>query len=196
MDFPWNQCWLIDLHLSYSDKLRFLLSARSSHRVRRLRQWVTSLIFMSLSPSSQVFISVPDPCFWASWIWRRFRNFFVRIRILLSTSKISLKNDVNYVACIRQVKYSNEGDPGPRYNMKEVPGSTRIMLVVHAYPMPLFSEAGDRKPGGWISPLIRATWARSPLAPFKYILHPLQRCRWRPGSVEITLQPLIRGRRP
>jgi hypothetical protein len=44
------------------------------------------------------------------------------------------------------VKYSNEGGPGPRYNMKEVPGSsTLIMLVVHAYPMPLFSEAGDQK---------------------------------------------------
>ncbi len=43
------------------------------------------------------------------------------------------------------VKYSNEGGPGPRYNMKEVPGSTLIMLVVHAYPMPLFSEAGDQE---------------------------------------------------
>ncbi len=58
------------------------------------------------------------------------------------------------VACIRLcfiglVKYSNEGGPGPRYNMKEDPGSsTLIMLVVHAYhpyPMPLFSEAGDQK---------------------------------------------------
>ena len=47
------------------------------------------------------------------------------------------------------VKHSNEGGPGPRYNMKEVPGSsTLIMLVVHAYhpyPMPLFSEAGDQE---------------------------------------------------
>ncbi len=42
------------------------------------------------------------------------------------------------------VKYSNEGGPGPRYNMKEVPGSILIMLAVHAYPMPLFSEAGDQ----------------------------------------------------
>jgi hypothetical protein len=53
------------------------------------------------------------------------------------------------------VKYSNEGGPGPRYNMKEVPGSsTLIMLVVHAYPMSLFSEAGDppRKPVVWASP--------------------------------------------
>jgi hypothetical protein len=43
------------------------------------------------------------------------------------------------------VKYSNEGGPGPRYKMKEVPGSILIMLVVHAYPMPLSSEAGDQE---------------------------------------------------
>jgi hypothetical protein len=44
------------------------------------------------------------------------------------------------------VKYSNEGGPGPRYNIKEVPGSSiLIMLVVHAYPDPLFSEAGDQE---------------------------------------------------
>ncbi len=40
------------------------------------------------------------------------------------------------------VKYCKEGGPGPRYNMKEVPGS--ILMVLHAYPMPLFSEAGDQ----------------------------------------------------
>jgi hypothetical protein len=47
------------------------------------------------------------------------------------------------------VKCSNEGGPGPRYNMKEVPGSpTLTMLVVHGYHlylMPLFSEAGDEE---------------------------------------------------
>ncbi len=45
------------------------------------------------------------------------------------------------------VKCSDEGGPGPRYNMKEVPGSSTLtMLVVHGYHlylMPLFSEAGD-----------------------------------------------------
>jgi hypothetical protein len=45
------------------------------------------------------------------------------------------------------VKCSNEGGPGPRYNMNEVPGSSTLtMLVVHGYHlylMPLFSEAGD-----------------------------------------------------
>ena len=66
------------------------------------------------------------------------------------------------------VKYSNEGGPGPRYNMKEVPGSILlIILTVHAYPMPLFSEAGDKE--------TRGMWARPPPAPFRYILYPLQR---------------------
>ncbi len=45
------------------------------------------------------------------------------------------------------VKCSNEGGPGPRYNMKEDPGSSSLtMLLVHGYQlylMPLFSEAGD-----------------------------------------------------
>ena len=47
------------------------------------------------------------------------------------------------------VKCSNEGGPGPRYNMKEDPGSsTLIMLKVHGchlYLMPPFSEAGDNR---------------------------------------------------
>ncbi len=47
------------------------------------------------------------------------------------------------------VKHSNEGGPGPRYNMKEDPGSsTLIMLKVpgcHLYLMPRFSEAGDNR---------------------------------------------------
>ena len=50
------------------------------------------------------------------------------------------------------VKYSNEGGPGPRYNMKEDPGSsTLIMLKVHGchlYLMPRFSEAGDNRTRG------------------------------------------------
>ncbi len=32
-----------------------------------------------------------------------------------------------------------------KYNMKEVPGSTLVMLVVHVYPMPHFSEAVDQE---------------------------------------------------
>ncbi len=53
-----------------------------------------------------------------------------------------------YIA-LALVKCSNEGGPGPRYNMKEDPGSSIFsMLVVHGYHlylMPLFSEAGDWK---------------------------------------------------
>ncbi len=64
------------------------------------------------------------------------------------------------------VKYSNEGSPGPRYNMREIPGSTLIMLVVHAYPEPLSSEAGDKETRGVDLPFIRASWARPPPAPF------------------------------
>ncbi len=59
------------------------------------------------------------------------------------------------------VKYSNEGGPGPRYNMKEVPGSIQIMLVVHAYPMPLFSEAGDKETRGVDLPLHQSNKAPS-----------------------------------
>jgi hypothetical protein len=35
------------------------------------------------------------------------------------------------------VEYSNEGGPGPSYNMPEVPGSTLIMRAVHVNPEPL-----------------------------------------------------------
>ncbi len=37
--------------------------------------------------------------------------------------------------------------------MKEVPGSILIMLVVHVYPEPLFSEAGDKETRGVDLPL-------------------------------------------
>jgi hypothetical protein len=54
------------------------------------------------------------------------------------------------------VKCSNEGGPGPRYNMKEDPESSVFsMLVVYGYYLyllPLFSEPGDWKDqcGLWI----------------------------------------------
>jgi hypothetical protein len=32
--------------------------------------------------------------------------------------------------------------------MKEISGSTLIMLVMHAYPEPPFSEAGDKETSG------------------------------------------------
>jgi len=99
------------------------------------------------------------------------------------------------------VKHSNEGGPGPRYNMKEDPGSsTLIMLKVHGchlYLMPRFSEAGDnrnRRMG--LPPPFRATRAEPLPTLFKCILLPQPRCQLRPASEENTLQPLVRGRRP
>jgi hypothetical protein len=92
---------------------------------------------------------------------------------------ISVSPAYGYVS-LALVKFSNEGGQGPGYNMKEVPGSsTQIMLVVQMYLMPLFSKAGDQETSSVglppPAPPPRATWARPPPAPFKYILHPLQR---------------------
>jgi hypothetical protein len=54
-----------------------------------------------------------------------------------------------HTAALALVKCSNEGGPGPRYNMKEDPGSSMFsMLVVYGYYLyllPLFSEPGDWK---------------------------------------------------
>ena len=69
------------------------------------------------------------------------------------------------------VKHSNEGGPGPRYNMKGDPGSsTLIMLKVHGchlYLMPLFSEAGDNRTRGMGLPPHQSNQDRAPS-------HPLQ----------------------
>jgi hypothetical protein len=71
--------------------------------------------------------------------------------------------DVN----IKNIKYSNQGGPGPRYNMKEVPGSILIMLVVHAYPEPLFSEAGDKETRGMYLPLHQSNLGKAPSRPLQ-----------------------------
>ena len=70
------------------------------------------------------------------------------------------------------VKYSNEGGPGPRYNMKEV-GSILIMLVVHAYPEPLFSEAGDKETWGVDLPLHQSNLGKAPSRPLQVHTPPL-----------------------
>ncbi len=82
------------------------------------------------------------------------------------------------VACIRQVSlalvnYSNEGGPGPRYNMKEGPGSILIMLVVHAYREPLFSEAGDKETRGVDLPLHQSNLGKAPSCPLQVHTPPL-----------------------
>ncbi len=65
----------------------------------------------------------------------------------ITTQSIALVSPAYGYASLALVKCSNEGGPRPRYNMKEVPGSSTLtMLVVngyHLYLMPLFSEAGD-----------------------------------------------------
>ena len=85
------------------------------------------------------------------------------------------------------VKCSNEGGPGPRYNMKEDSGSsTLIMLKVHGchlYLMPRFSEAGDNRNRRMGLPPPPEQPGQSPLPPpFKYTLLPQPRCQWRPAS--------------
>ncbi len=99
------------------------------------------------------------------------------------------------------VKHSNEGGPGPRYNMKEDPGSsTLIMKREHGHGVPCDPGQVIRILRCTSPPLplppIGATWAEPPPTPFKYILLPLPKCQLWPASEEITLQPLIRGRRP
>ena len=71
------------------------------------------------------------------------------------------------------VKYSNGGGPGPRYNMKEVPGSILIMLVVHAYPMPLSSEAGDQETSSAGLPPHQSNLGKAPSRPLQVHTPPL-----------------------
>ncbi len=101
-------------------------------------------------------------------------------------------------ASLALVKCSNEGGPGPRYNMKEDPGSSIFsMLVVYGYYLylfPLFSEPGDWK--DQCGPPPKPTWAKHPPLPLGVPTPPPAKMKARPTSVEITLQPLIRGRRP
>ncbi len=76
------------------------------------------------------------------------------------------------------VMHSNEGGPGPRYNMKEDPGSsTPTMLVVHAhhlYLMPLFSEAGDKRTRGMdLPPPHQSNLGKAPSRPLQVHTPPL-----------------------
>ena len=73
------------------------------------------------------------------------------------------------------VKCSNEGGPGPRYNMKEVPGS--IKLVVQMYPMPLFSEAGDKETREVDLPLYQSNLDKAPSRPLQVHTPPLAKMK-------------------
>jgi hypothetical protein len=81
------------------------------------------------------------------------RLFFAaqqRIAITLSPNYYQKMQPAYGYIALALVKCSNEGGPGPRYNMKEDPGySILSMLVVHGYHlylMPLFSDTH-----AWIS---------------------------------------------
>jgi hypothetical protein len=60
------------------------------------------------------------------------------------------------------VEYSNEGGPGPSYNMQEVPGSTLIMRAVHVYTGPLSWKAIDKETRGVDLPHHQSLPGRAP----------------------------------
>ena len=95
------------------------------------------------------------------------------------------------------VKHSNKGGPGPRYNMKEDPGSyTLIMLKVHGCHLPRFSEAGDNRNRRMGLPPIRATRTEPPPTPFQVHTPPPAKVPVEASLGENTRQPLVRGQRP
>ena len=79
------------------------------------------------------------------------------------------------------VMHSNEGGPGPIYNMKEDPGSsTLIMLLVHAYhpyPIPLFSETGDKETSSAGLPPHQSNLGKAPFRPLQVHTPPLAKMK-------------------
>jgi hypothetical protein len=67
------------------------------------------------------------------------------------------------------VEYSNEGGPGPSYNMQEVPGSTLIMRAVHVYPEPLSWNTSDKETRGVDLPHHQSKLGKAPSHPL--LLH-------------------------
>ncbi len=67
------------------------------------------------------------------------------------------------------VMHSNEGGPGPRYNMKEDPGSSTLIMLkeygCHLYLMPRFSESGDNRNRRMGLPPSSGQPGQSPLPP-------------------------------
>jgi hypothetical protein len=104
-----------------------------------------------------------------------------------------------YIA-LALVKCSNDGGPGPRHNMKEDPGSSIFsMLVVYGYYLHLLTSSQNQVTGrtsGDPLPPLRPAWAKHPLLPLLVPTPPPAKMNQRPASEKITLQPLIRGRRP
>jgi hypothetical protein len=71
------------------------------------------------------------------------------------------------------VRYSNEGGLGHSYNIKEVPGSTLIMLAVSMYPEPFSWEAGDKETRGLDLPLHQIKLSKAPSRPLLQHTPPL-----------------------
>ena len=99
------------------------------------------------------------------------------------------------------VKCSNEGGPGPRYNRKEDPGSSIFsMLVVYGYYLHLLPSSSQNQVTGRTSvdplPPFRPVWAKPLPLPPGVPTPPPAKMNQRLASVEITLRPLIPGRRP
>ena len=98
------------------------------------------------------------------------------------------------------VKCSNEGGLGPRYNREEDPWSSIFsMLVVNGYYLhPLTSS--ENQVAGRISgdplPPFQPSWAEPPSLPPGVCTPPPANRPRRGWPQKITLQPLIRGRRP
>ncbi len=116
------------------------------------------------------------------------------------STKIGVSPAYGYIA-LALVKCSNDAGPGPRHNMKEDPGSSIFsMLVVYGcclYLLPLFSEPDDWKDqcGPPPPPPSNQPGLTTPPPPWGTYSTP---CKDE-GEVslgKITLQPLIRGRRP
>jgi hypothetical protein len=97
---------------------------------------------------------------------------WLQVNASFNFSTLANKSEQNCVAYVSLslVKCSNEGGPGPRYNLKEVPGSSTLtMLIVHGhhlYLMPLFSEAGDKEPV-WTPPPPQTNLGKAPSLPLQ-----------------------------
>jgi len=106
----------------------------------------------------------------SNWAEVSLPTFAEIIDLLLGFVHTSVSPAYGYIA-LALVKCSNEGGPGPRYNMKEDPGSSIFsMLVVYGcylYLLPFFSEPGDWKDQcGPLPPSFKPTWAKPPPPPW------------------------------
>jgi hypothetical protein len=92
------------------------------------------------------------------------------------TNRGSVSPAYGYVLLVL-VKHSNEGGPGTQEIIGEGDsGPIRTTQQVLVYLLPFPKKQVMRIT--WLYPqAIRASQARPPPAPFKYILHPLQRCQ-------------------